>query len=67
MVGTGVLDRLVVSLLCSLLVSGMSDRSLELLTRTRGQLGRSGVVDELTGMQEAKMRLKRLGFFGLLP
>jgi hypothetical protein len=24
-------------------------------------------VGELTGMQEAKMRLKRLGFFGLLP
>jgi hypothetical protein len=24
-------------------------------------------VSELTGMQEAKIRLKRLGFFGLLP
>jgi len=67
MMGTGVLDRLVVSLLCSLLVSGTSDRRLELLTRTRGQLGRWGVVGELTGMQEPKMRLKRLGFFGLLP
>ena len=40
---------------------------VELLTRARGQLAPWLGDDELTGMQEAKIRLKRLGFFGLLP
>ena len=40
---------------------------IKLLTRATGQLAQPDEVGELTAMQEAKIRLKRLGFMGLLP